>query len=395
MSPSFRHSFRGDALAVLFSAGLLLVFPGPLPAQFTDSYAAIKAQDYVEQAKSGTPEGQWDDTLERELYYLAQTLSQTDRANIPVATLLEHIRLSRDVRQKFYPYIPQKAYQDYVLALRIRYERSAHPYWRRELSAILKPVVGDTADVDQAAALVLGWLNKEVQLEDEGKTYPIGLKGDLDPLTTLKGGAGTEMDLSILGVAALRSVGIASRLVYAPTLAGEDGGKMWLEYHSQDSWIPWCPGGPKDQTNHKAWLQKEWGAKLAVVVTDPAKPTNITQAYCSTSPIWACPDPLTVDFDVNYAVLGKTGLTPIMGRDLFNNLPKDMDYGFGIQSYLITAGQRDSRFGQLLVQTQPKMDAWYSFKADKEEQLYSSAEKRPGYFLWTETYSRIYQASWQ
>jgi hypothetical protein len=210
----------------------------------------------------------------------------------------------------------------------------------------------------------------------------------------LKGGYGTEIDISILGVAALRSVGIASRLVYAPTLAGEDGGKMWLEYRSKESWIPWCPSGPTNLSNHKDWLQKEWGRKFGVIVTDPGKPANITPSYCPTSPIWACPDPLTIEFDANYAVLGNKGLNPLMGKDLFNRLPKDMDYGLGLQSYLITAGNRESLLGQMLMQAKLNMNSWYSFKTEKEEQLYSHSEKRPDYFLWTETYFRTYQAPW-
>jgi hypothetical protein len=177
--------------------------------QFTDNYASADEEQYVETLNKLIDKDKHDDNFARDAAYLARTFSRTDKLNIPPKVVIEHIRLAQSMRSRFYPHVPFRAYQDYLLPLRIRYERTAHPNWRQVLYEKLNPLIKDAADIDQAADILFQWIRKEIRLEDEGNTYPIGVKGDLDPLTTLRGKAGTEIDLTILGVAALRAIGIA------------------------------------------------------------------------------------------------------------------------------------------------------------------------------------------
>ena len=376
----------------------LAAVPQILRAQFTDSYASTETGQYVEELKKhlGATDAD-DDSFWWDAEYLARTFSRTDRLNIPLETVIHHIRLAQSARNRFYPFIPVRAYQDYLLALRIRYERTAHPNWRQVLHEKLNPLTGNNADVDQAAGTVFRWIRENVRLEDEGDTYPIGFKGDLDPLTTLRGRAGTEIDLAILGVAALRSVGIAARLVWASAIANEKGGKVWLEYRSKENWIPWAPSAPAD-SDHLEWLQKRFGKNFSTVVTNVRQPTNITPRYVLTLPIWFCSEPLTPEFEMNLCVLGSECLSPVTGKDLMNDLPTNLDYGFVIHPYLITFGQRKTMVGYKLLEPDARLGiqhpAWYVFSFKKKKQFLEFSETRPDNFEWTGTLFRKFKEEW-
>ncbi|MDR1192432.1 MAG: transglutaminase-like domain-containing protein [Verrucomicrobiales bacterium] len=380
----------------------LPMIPQIAHSQFTDGYASTEAEQYVDELKKYLGQAEPDDNFNRDAAYLVRTFSRTDKLNIPPDVVIKHIQLSQSVKNKYYSFIPYQAYQEYLLALRIRYERTAHSNWRQVLHEILNPLVKDAADIDQTANIVFQWLRKEVRLEDEGNTYPIGTKGDLDPLTTLKGKAGTEIDLAILGVAALRSVGIASRIVMAPAIANEKGGKIWLEYRSKEDWKPWVPSAPAD-SNHLTWLQKQFGKNFSAVVSNAKTPQNITPRYTETFPIWFCPDPLTPNFDVNFCIIGNTRFLVINGKDLMNDLPRNLDYGFGFQLYLITFGYRKTMWGYKLVDAKYNIDnnhrdrqipAWYIFSFKQKKQFLKFSKDRPKNFEWKENIFRKYFENW-
>jgi hypothetical protein len=373
---------------------VLTVIPRILHGQFTDSYASTEAGQYVEALSKHLNQAEFNDDFKRDADYLAQTFSRTDRLNIPPELVIKHIRLAQSVRSKFYPFIPSRAYQEYLLALRIRYERTPHSNWRQVLHEKLSPLTKDITDIDLAANRVFLWIHENVQLENEGDTYPVGFKGDLDPLTTLRGKAGTEIDIAILGVAALRSVGIASRIVMAPAIANEKGGKVWLEYRSKDGWIPWVPSNLTD-ANHMVWLKKQFGKNFTIVVTNSKNPTNITPRYCGVISMWICPDPPTIENPTDIVALGENKLLPLMGKDLSNQLPENMDYGLAPQFYMITSGIRDKLIGyKYTINNSLNETSWYTFSLTKKQQYFENSNNKPSFFPWTETYARKYQDDW-
>jgi hypothetical protein len=122
-------------------------------------------------------------------------------------------------------------------------------------------------------------------------------------------------------------------------------------------------------------------------------PQNITPRYCSTFPIWYCPEPLTGDFDMHLCVLGNECLLPITGKDLMNGFPENLDYGF--HPYLITFGARNNMVGyKLIVPQSRKQPAWYIFSFKTKKQILEFTEKRPAFFEWRENYFRKYQDQW-
>ena len=70
-------------------------------------------------------------------------------------------------------------------------------------------------NADDCAKQVFQWMTGHLVLTGSKSAYRLPMRGDLDPLTVLKGGRGSEIDLTIFGVAALRSCGVAARLVWA------------------------------------------------------------------------------------------------------------------------------------------------------------------------------------
>lgn len=167
---------------------------------------------------------------------------------------------------------------------------------------------------------MFAWIRREVKLFGETRTYPLNLKGDLDPLTTLRGGRGTETDVAILAVAALRSVGIAARIVYAPVIANENGGKVWLEYRDRNEWKPWAPSAPP-QVDTKRWLNRQFGNQWAYILADPQYPVNITPSYTKTETLWLCPAPLAVEkFDATAMVLS-AGTHPLFSVHRRSRMP--------------------------------------------------------------------------
>lgn len=370
---------RGNLLILV----LLCAAISPCLAQYYDSTARYAAEDFVSEVKAMVGAHALTAFPPEDVLALSGTLGQLDRVSISPAVFLEHLREAEAVRNRFYQEIPAESFQNYILGIRIRAEFTSHSAWRARFRKEFEGRLQDKKDVKSAAQEIFRWVRSKVRLTGEKRTYPLNLKGDMDPLTTLRGGRGNETDVAILVVAVLRSCGIASRIVYAPVIAGENGGKTWAEYRDEKEWKPWVPSAPEAE-DHLVWLKNEFSGKWGYVLADPSRPTNVTPRYGPTSVIWTCPVPLLKGhFDSSFLVWSGGRLEPVMGRDIYNPDPEDAARGMGAGVYVCSAGDRATMAGLKFVQLRAGVPGWYQLDFSRERQDYASGSRRPSFFEWT------------
>lgn len=244
--------------------------------------------------------------------FVANSLNFLDREALSPASFAAHLVHVHGVKSRFYhsQTLTEEEIKADLLPLRIRNEFTK-PDWMRLVGAVMVPLTKEAETSGDAAAMICAWMEKNLTILNPALSYPIPGRGELDPLSVLKGRHGTELDLAIFGVAAMRSAGVAARLVWAPALRGGSGGKMWMEYLAEDrSWKPWIPsfGVAPD---HKAKYRKHLGEQTVFVMARPANPAEITGNYVET---------INLKFDadgpedvVAIMVLGEAGLMPARG----------------------------------------------------------------------------------
>lgn len=377
-------SFPGPISSILLAA-LLLLSPLPARAQYYDSTVKASAEDYLQQVVETAGAEALDKYPRGDVLYLAGTLGQMDRPSIPADVFIGHLEVATSVRNRFYPDIPQESYRQYILALRIRSEFTSHSGWSRRLNAELMQLIGEGTDITKAANLVFAWVRGKVKLDGETRTYQLNLKGDLDPLTTLRGGRGNEIDIAILAVASLRSVGIASRIVYAPVIANEKGGKVWVEYRDSKEWVPWVPSAPSAPPveSAKAWLTREFRGEWAYILANPEQPVNITGTYVQPVSLWLCPHPLSIDkFDGTPMIFSNGRLQPVTGRDLYNPEPENASVGMGAGPYVIVSGDRTTLGGIKPVVLAGDQPGWYQMNFESKIQQFATGKSKPDFFEW-------------
>jgi hypothetical protein len=308
--------------------------------QYYDWKTDLGAADYIDSVEQTVGAERFDKISRTHAFMLAKTLGQIDRSMLRPEAFVEHVEMADEVRGRFYNSLNTVNYRTYLLPIRIRSELLPSQGWRKVLRDQLDPLVAKhLSNVDEAATVVLAWCNGKVKMLDQEPCYPLGLKGDLDPITTLRGGYGSEIDISILAVAALRSVGIAARIVFAPVIAQENGGKVWIEYRSQNEWKPWVASAPAG-ADGKQYLLSQFGGRFTMILANPDQPINITASYVSVAHVHVTLD----DFDPedrpgwNLLVKGSQKLSPVTGRNIYMYLPSDVEVGAG--DYLLVAGDR-------------------------------------------------------
>jgi hypothetical protein len=364
-------------------------------AQYLDAFGEEGSKDYLKEVRKVLTPEQEKDFPEDEAMWLARTFSQLDRINIAPEIFIRHLRSVALKKNRFYVSISNQNYRDYLLALRIRYELTNRSNWQQVLAEHLEPLMATDKDPETAAQKVFGWLKERVELVGETRSYRFPYKGDQDPLTTLRARHGTEIDLAILGVAALRSVGIASRLVYAPTLSHEIGGKVWLEYRTEIAWKAWVPSAPISNGDHQKWLLENYAKNFTLIVANPPDPQNVTQLYLPTVAFWFCPTPLdTEHFEFGLLVKGQQHLQSIMGHDLYTPKPKDFDLGVAPANYLTVCGQRTIAIATEEVLLPNNAHYWLTFDFKKMVSESISASARPPFFEWTMTHFRKQTDDW-
>ena len=351
-------------------------------AQYYDFSTKTAAADYLQSVADKVGESNLDKIPRGDALYLAATFGQIDRATVPPGVFIEHLEVAAAVRNRFYPEIPPESFRQYILAVRIRSEFTSHAGWRKRLNAELMPLIGSEKEVAKAANTVFSWVQSKVKLTGEPRTYPLNLKGDMDPLSTLRGGRGNETDVAILAVACLRSVGIASRIAYAPVIANEKGGKVWVEYRDSKEWQPWVPSAPPGE-NSKTWLNREFRGEWGYILANPEQPLNITGSYVQTAAVWVCPHPLSAaKFDSATMVFCNGRLQPVTGRDVYNTEPENAALGLGPGSYVLASGDHATLAGIKPVTLRIDAPGWYQMDFEAKKQLFAVAIAKPDFFEW-------------
>lgn len=257
------------------------------------------------------------DTIPYELaLQLALTLGNIDKYNLDAQGFVAHAKAVCVARGRFYRKKPlgNEMVVSYLLPYRIRYESTSKPAWFATLSKRFQPVTAKATNADEAARLVLDWMATQLELSSSARSYKLVSRGELDPLTVLKGGRGSELDLAVFGVAALRAAGVAARFVWAPALRGEAGGKAWLEYYGEDGvWLPWVPSfGSK--ADHTAMLRETLGGKIVFVMARPEAPVEVTDSYVETVELSF--DTHRQEVALSVMVAGNHELLPALGSEM-------------------------------------------------------------------------------
>jgi Transglutaminase-like superfamily len=329
---------KNHRLILVFLVGHLLWLP--MKGQYYDFSVESSAADFVDSVKQSVGDEKFSEVPRIYAFTLAKTLGQLDRNTLTPEAFIEHIEEAEQVRNRFYPDISTVNYRTYLLPIRVRSEYLTQTGWRKSLRDKLEPEITGVTDPSQAAIKVLAWCKSKVKLTDEdAAAYPLGLKGDLDPITTLRSGYASEIDLSILAIAALRSVGVVSRMVYTHVIAGESGGKVWVEYRTGKGWNAWVASAPEG-TDGKQYLLRQFSGHFTLILANPEQPINITSSYIPVSYLDVAIDNADPKNRPgwNLLVSGKNQLYPITGRNIFEKLPDSIEVGAG--EYVISAGDR-------------------------------------------------------
>ncbi len=273
------------------------------------------AYGFLESVEEAVGQETFDGIRYDNAMHLAMRLGPIDRFSMTPKVFVRHIRLAEAVEKRFYRKRPlsDDEVKNYLLPLRIRYEHTSKPDWRAVISKEFSLLVGKATNPQEAVAAVTGWMHKNLTLLGSASAYRIPMRGDLDPLTVLRGKHGSEIDLALFGVAALRTVGVAARLVWSPVLRGEPGGKCWLEYLNEEhEWIAWAPS-VEEPGNHRALLAKQFGEKFVFILANPEAPLEITGDYVKTVDIRMSQE--FANQQMTVLVLGKEGLVPAFGLE--------------------------------------------------------------------------------
>jgi hypothetical protein len=313
--PALRDRPEARPPIYLTGIGFFLVSVLACHAEFYDPMVndRTKLFAYLESVEEAVGSEAFESVPYERALQLAKTMGPIDRQSMAPGTFVGNLRQLGAVEKRFYRGKPLS--EDEVMAFlmpkRIRYEATSRPEWPERLGQLFKDGVGASKAADECARHVFKWIASNLVLTGSKSAYRLPMRGDLDPLTVLKGGRGSEIDLSIFCVAALRSCGVAARLAWAPTLRGEVGGKVWLEYRSENgNWIPWVPSYG-DSRDHLDKIRQDFGSKIALVMAAPDSPLEITSSYVETVSIR-----VRVDEDgtqVAFMIVGADGLLPLRG----------------------------------------------------------------------------------
>ena len=334
-------------------AGLTLVNPlwaiGEFGYYDPSTFDREKCYAYLEKVEASVGTEMFGELGYDHAFYLAQRMGPIDLYNVSDEAFVEHIMLAEEVGERFYreKALETEEFNRYLLPLRIRSELTTRPQWRRVLKETLDPLVADCDKAEDAVQKLIPWMAGKVKCEGDLPAYRLSKRGDLDPIKVLEEGKGGETDLAIFGVAVFRSVGVAARIVWTPTLDGMIGGKVWVEYRKEDaSWDCWVPslGAAEDQGRT---LRKLLNGRAALVLTHPEAPFELTSDYLET--IELAFGPGCEGWEKAVMAQGTLGIDPIYDPERGYGLPEGV-IKIGRAPLLVALTRQDERYLVLPVQ---------------------------------------------
>lgn len=347
---SVRTPFAAGMLVMAATVGAVGAFGYYDPSTFDrqQSYAYL---DQVEEVVGGETFGR---VAFDHAFHLAQRMGPIDRYNVPDEVFVDHLLLAGEVRGRFYRgnSLTDEEFKRYLLPLRIRSESTARPAWRRVLKERLEPRIADCGTVGEAAGVLIDWMAGTVTCGGDLPAYRLSKRGDTDPVAVLELGRGGETDLAVFGVAVFRSVGIAARVVWTPTLDGMIGGKVWVEYRKEDGswdcWVPLLAAGEGQATQLRDLLR----GRAAVVLTHPESPFEITGDYLDT--VELAFGPSCEGWERAVMCQGTLGIDPVYDAERGNPLPSGV-LTIGRTPLLVALTRQDERY--LLLPVHPGEEA--------------------------------------
>lgn len=258
-----------------------------------------------------------------------------DRAEITPEALLDHASFAMKAASMApYP-VPEEGFVDYVLDFRLDFE--AVEAWRGELFGLFYPMIERASSAEEGARIVNQWIAdrlSEIPPQEIRQT----------PLSTLRGGRGSFVDLCILTGAALRTVGIPTRMAYIYALGEEPGGTAWLEVFVDGRWSPVYPLAPEDfghvgkiEAGHPHNVNRvstAYGPCYGECSTDAQ---GLTARYTETGLLVVEVKGNTEDDRIGISVFNDGSWIPVVAE------VKPGTFVLGDGEYLVTAGRRDQR----------------------------------------------------
>jgi len=164
--------------------------------------------------------------VEKYASWLEDNMSLADSLCYPHEYWVENARIALDVRRKAAWKVPEREFRRYVLPVRVNNEMLDS--FRIKYTAELCARVAGLPAAD-AALEVNHWCHEMATYKpSDGRTS--------SPMQTIGRGVGRCGEESVLGVAAMRAVGIPARQVYTPRWAHTDDNHAWIEVYVDGRW---------------------------------------------------------------------------------------------------------------------------------------------------------------
>jgi hypothetical protein len=262
-------------------------------------------------------------------------LDDADLTQVPATDLFDDLSAALEAWQTFSwaRELSQADFCRYVIPVRVDDEPLQR--YRRWLMQELAAVVAGCRTAEEAALEVNLWQGERVTFQ------PTDWR-DQAPLTTLSCGFGRCGEETILLVAALRTVGVAARMVYVPYWAHTNNNHAWVEVKVGQKWKYLGACEPEAALN-RAWFD-EPVLRAPILLSrvnhvDPSEPHAVRGRrswQLNTTENYMTPCRLTVTFPsgwsgddkLYFAVFNYGGIRPIVRLDSMEVTPT-LDVGVG------------------------------------------------------------------
>lgn len=270
---------------------------------------------------------------------LINDMPHLDRLEMTAATLIEHVEYAFRTRDEMPYEVPDEMFEPYILTYRVE-EEPVDP-WRRELYDAYAPVALAEGTVVAAARELNSLLARAL---DEREWEFFGPRQS--PLLTLRSGAGTSAEISILACAMMKAVGIPSRQVAVRALRAETGGASWIEVFDGSDWLPLYPLEP-NAFGDFGHMEREHTDNVTVAASRSAfERLLVTERYTETGTIeftFVSGDEPAAGFEhFSVSVLDDGELVPLDALEAVADEDGRFTATLGEGRYVVLAGVRDT-----------------------------------------------------
>jgi hypothetical protein len=184
------------------------------------------------------------------LHFLLNHMPERDLRQLSPQFVIDNINYSYEAREQtdWAQKVPTAMFYEYVLPYANIYERRDN--WRPKFFKELTPLIKDCKSIKEAADK----LNREIFKKYSVKYNTKRSKPVMSPFETIDEGMATCTGLSIMLVAACRSVGIPARLVGTPMWMSKNGNHTWVEIWDGEWFFLGAAEPDKSKDLNKGWF---------------------------------------------------------------------------------------------------------------------------------------------